>query len=82
MARNEDSGKGFVFRMLQKVDNLSGVQVGSRLICVDHARYKPPKEAETEEAIGKASKNFSSTVSGYGWWWIEKRFCQCWIWNS
>ncbi|OWB65912.1 hypothetical protein B5S33_g2176 [[Candida] boidinii] len=65
MARNEDSGKGFVFRMLQKVDNLSGVQVGSRLICVDHARYKPPKEAETEEAIGEASKNFSSTVSGY-----------------
>ncbi|OWB70170.1 hypothetical protein B5S30_g5636 [[Candida] boidinii] len=39
------------------VDNLNGVQVGSRLILNDHTRYKPTKEAEIEEEeTGEASK--------------------------
>ncbi|OWB75622.1 hypothetical protein B5S31_g5549 [[Candida] boidinii] len=60
MARDEDSGKskGFCFLKYEDqrstvlaIDNLNGVQVGSRLIRVDHARYKPPKEPETEEEV-------------------------------
>ncbi|GME86128.1 unnamed protein product [[Candida] boidinii] len=67
MARDEDSGKskGFCFLKYEDqrstvlgVDNLNGVQIGSRLILVDHTRYKPPKEAKIEEEeIGEASKN-------------------------
>ncbi|OUM55203.1 hypothetical protein BVG19_g4695 [[Candida] boidinii] len=72
MARDEDSGKskGFCFLKYEDqrstvlaVDNLNGVQVGSRLIRVDHARYKPPKEAETEEAevgeVGEVRNNLA-----------------------
>ncbi|OUM54851.1 hypothetical protein BVG19_g4287 [[Candida] boidinii] len=69
MAREEDRGKskGFCFLKYEDqrstvlaVDNLNGVQVGSRRIRVDHTRYKPPKEPETEEEeIGEDSKNLA-----------------------
>ncbi|GME88958.1 unnamed protein product [[Candida] boidinii] len=39
---------------------LNGVQVGSRLIRVDHVRYKPTKEAETEEEeFGEVGNNLA-----------------------
>ncbi|OWB85602.1 hypothetical protein B5S33_g4271 [[Candida] boidinii] len=66
---DKDSGKskGFCFLKYEDqrstvlaMDNLNGVQVGSRLIRVDHARYEPTEEPEIEEEeIGEVSKNLA-----------------------